>query len=339
MGKIQKVLCDIAFKLNVTDEFKTSDHVSVKLKITGIAKIDQIHSTTSSMKFETESKTELYNNGSVIQTMQTNGYSKSLALSNSITMGNSFQQSSGESFQRSVQESSQFSTQDSSQKSSQKTYQRSHEVGVSNKISGGVNFGFFQVRSELSLSKKHLWGSSETDTISKTTSVSKTEGTSKSNTSSQTYVESVSKKKGITETKITTETFTIPQQRVVVKPFSKVEVKTQFHSYTDTIHYSVDFHLSSEIQITQISLLSNSFTRMFEVKPIPFLITNDMVEEINKVKYDKDEIKLKCWSSSEDALGIPICKLMDIPIIMTVGGYSLNTVLGDSVPIKVPLND
>lgn len=161
----------------------------------------------------------------------------------------------------------------------------------SNEISGGVKIGtevgglFFKIKTEFSLSYTRRWGSSSSSSE--------------------------------TETNSTTITVRAPPQEVVVNPFSRVNVTTDFFSFTGTVQYLIDFRLDNYV---------NYFAEMDSGNFSSSINMARYETDLNAIPFENEDAKIACINGE--------CFLKDVPIIVDETGYHIETKFGDQEPLE-----
>lgn len=187
----------------------------------------------------------------------------------------------------------------------------SNAIGIGVKAEGGIDLEVFAAKLELSASYTYTWGDSESTSNEDITT----------NTTSHTY----------------------KSQDVNVSPFSKVDLTTDFYSFTDTTHYLIDLRIGNWIEFSWLLAASKSSMPEFQYdhgdgKPHIFInsqhkegsfdfniLNCGLRDKLNSIKFERDEVKISCTNR---------CILKDVPIIIKNTGIDTQGYFGPQVPIK-----
>lgn len=169
-----------------------------------------------------------------------------------------------------------------------------HEISIGGNVNGELNLIIARFSGGVSPSYRHNWGSS--------TSNSKTETT--------TYQRTV----------------TVPSQQIIVNPFSKVEVFTDFFSYEETIHYLIDLEIDEMIYVNYTQPLQCG-GKTFDQDTPNFMALN--------LQYHLNYISRS--SGSQDEVNIVKMGgqfiLKNIPFVAKMTGYHSEIRVGKQMPL------
>lgn len=86
-------------------------------------------------------------------------------------------------------------------------------------------------------------------------------------------------------------TLNAPSQRIVVDPYSKINVTFNFYQYDDINNYFLDFEISNDTTITHPEVNANSVV-VFDKKPL-FSFLQNQIDFLPTLKYEKEtDIKI-----------------------------------------------
>lgn len=181
----------------------------------------------------------------------------------------------------------------------------SHEVSLS--VSGKAEFDliFSKFGFGISASYKYNWGSS----------------------SSQSETEKSARK----------TTVTVRPQSVIVQPYSKVDVLTEFSSYTDTVYYLVDLNIEKTVELfcpddvectAKCTEKSQNRYRYYYLKSFFVELVKPLTLKsncIHKSSVGNDTTKIECVDDE--------CILRNIPVVIETVGYHTQVHVGDQEAI------
>lgn len=120
-------------------------------------------------------------------------------------------------------------------------------------------------------------------------------------------------------------TLNAPSQRIVVEPFSKINVTFNFDQYNDINSYFLDFEISNDTTITHPELNANSIV-VFVTKPL-FSFLQAHVDFLPTIKYENEnDLKIQAREGK--------FVLSNFPATETITNFGVDVVFGK--PEEIP---